>query len=82
MFSHMNRRTTLILDAALHADLKSRASREGRTLTEVVERALREGMAPRGKARRPRLKLPSYDLGPFLIDVGDRSAGPGEETEE
>ena len=68
MFSHMNKRTTLILDAALYAELKSRATREGRTLTEIVERTLREGLAARGVSRKPRLKLPSYDLGPFLVD--------------
>jgi len=37
-------------------------------------------MAARSAARRTRRKLPSYDLGPFLIDPGDRAtwfgAGP------
>jgi hypothetical protein len=60
-------RTTLQLDPALYAQLKRRAASEGRTLTDVVERALRLGLAT-STARRPRVALPSYDLGPFLRD--------------
>lgn len=71
MFSHM-KRTTLVLDDALYATLKRRAAAEGRTLTEVVERALRAGL--RAEPRRGRVALPSYDLGPFLIDPADRVA--------
>lgn len=63
MTSHM-KRTTLILDATLLAELRGRAAREGRTLTEIVERTLRAGLATPARARR--VRLPSYDLGPFL----------------
>jgi hypothetical protein len=67
------KRTTLILDAALYGELRRRAAAEGRTLTEIVERALRAGLAaPAG--RRTRIVLPSYDLGPFLTDPSDRGA--------
>ena len=70
MLSHM-KRTTLILDPGLYAELRRRAAHEGRTLTEVVEGALRLGLqAP--TARRGRRVLPSYDLGPFLVDPADR----------
>ena len=65
------KRTTLILDAALYAELKKRAAVEGRTLTEVVERALRSGLRS-AAARRSRVAMPSYDLGPFLVDPADR----------
>jgi len=71
MFSHM-KRTTLILDPALYAALKRRAATEGRTLTDVVERVLRLGLA--AEERRRRVALPSYDLGPFLADPADRDA--------
>ena len=74
MFLHMNKRTTLVLDSTLYAELKARAVREGRTLADVIERALRQGLERRGAARRPRLKLPSYDLGPFLVDPSNRTA--------
>jgi hypothetical protein len=72
MLMHM-KRTTLLIDSALYAELKRRAAAEQRTLTEVVEHALRAGLrAPRG--RTPRLAIPSYDLGPYLVDPGRRRA--------
>jgi hypothetical protein len=67
------KRTTLILNAALYAELKKRAAAEGRTFTDVIERALRAGLAARPAQRRPRVALPSYDLGPFLIGPADRA---------
>ena len=76
MLSHM-KRTTLILDPALYTDLKKRAATEGRTLTEVVEHLLRLGIQAASSGRRGRVKLPSYDLGPFLVSPTDR-AGLGE----
>ena len=66
------KRTTLLLDASLYAELKRRAACEGRTLTDVVERALRLGLHAPGSARRSRIELPSYDLGPFLVEPSDR----------
>jgi hypothetical protein len=67
MLIHM-KRTTLQLDDALLAELRRRAAAEGRTLTEVVERTLRTGLAALREPRRVRVVLPSYDLGPFLAD--------------
>ena len=72
MLSHM-KRTTLILDPGIYADLKKRAAAEGRTLTEVVERALRLGIQAASTGRRGRAKLPSYDLGPYLVNPAERS---------
>ena len=76
MLSHM-KRTTLILDPGLYAELKKRAAAEGRTLTDVIERALRLGLVARPAFRRGKIALPSYDLGPFLVSPADR----GEVTE-
>jgi hypothetical protein len=75
------KRTTLVLDASLYAELKRRAATGGRTLTEVVEHTLRLGLDAHAHARRPRVHLPSYDLGPFLADPAHRDArsGTGEE---
>ena len=72
MLSHM-KRTTLLIDSALYAELKRRAAAEGRTLTDVVERTLRLGLHAAPAGRRARLMLPSYDLGPFLVDPSDRT---------
>ena len=70
------KRTTLILDPSLYAELRRRAAAEGRTLTDVVERALRAGLSARAARRRPRVALPSYDLGPFLADPADAGRTP------
>jgi len=75
MFMHM-KRTTLILDPALLAELRRRAAAEGRTLTEVVESTMRAGLVPQQGARRSPVQLPSYDLGPFLYDPARRDSGP------
>jgi hypothetical protein len=69
------KRTTLVLDDDLYAALKTLAVREGRTLTEIVERTLRAGLQRAAAGRGARITLPSYDLGPFLVDPGDREHG-------
>jgi hypothetical protein len=66
------KRTTLVLDPALYAELKRRAASESRTLTEVIERLLRLGMQVSAAGRRGRVQLPSYDLGPYLVNPSDR----------
>ena len=67
MLSHM-KRTTLQLDPALYQELRRRAANSGRTLTDVVEQVLRDGLRAVSPARKARVSLPSYDLGPALID--------------
>ena len=74
MLSHM-KRTTLVLDPALYTRLKKRAADEGRTLSDVVERALRLGLEALASSRRGRVALPSYELGPFLVDPARREFG-------
>jgi hypothetical protein len=76
MLIHM-KRTTLLLDSALYAELRRVAAAEGRTLTAVVERALRRGLAV-DRPRRRRVTLPSYDLGPFLVRPGGEGLPLGE----
>jgi hypothetical protein len=76
------KRTTLVLDAALYAELRRRAAADGRTLTVTVERALRAGLDALAAGRRGRVQLPSYDLGPFLVDPTDREGLEGPPPEE
>jgi hypothetical protein len=64
----------LILHPSLDSELRQRAAAEGRTLTEVVERTLRLGLRAANPERRRHVALPSYDLGPFLLDPADRGA--------
>ena len=86
MLLHM-KRTTLVLDPTLYTRLKKRAADEGRTLSDVVERALRLGLDALASSRRGRVALPSYELGPYLVDparresfgtAGTRPGEPGE----
>jgi hypothetical protein len=70
-------RTTIRLDDDLLARAKELAARTGRTLTAVIEDALRaalaQGRAPRG---RQRIELPSFGSGGVLPGVDlDDSAG-------
>jgi len=71
------KRTTLILNSVLYTELKRRAAAEGRTFTEVTESVLRLGLEAHVPARRSRVQLPSYDLGPFLADPARRDVLPG-----
>jgi len=80
MLLHM-KRTTLQIDPLLVAELRRRAASEGRTLTEVLEHALRAGLAAPREGKRPRVALPSYDLGPFLADPGRPGKLPQPELE-
>ena len=68
------KRTTLILDAGLYAELRRRAADEQRTLTEALEQALRAGLRSTGAGRRTRRPLPSYDLGPYAESPADRGS--------
>ena len=81
MLLHMKRTTLLIADS-IYAELKRRSAAEGRTLTEVVEAALRHGLSTIASRRRAQVQLPSYDLGPFLVDPSDREALGGSGASE
>jgi hypothetical protein len=62
------KRTTLVLNSGLYAALRRRALHEGRTLTDVVERSLRAGMNAVSAAGGEAITLPSFDLGPYLVE--------------
>jgi hypothetical protein len=69
-------RTTLSLDDALLEQAKERAARTGRTLSQVVEDALREAFArPRAAGSPARVRLPT--------DPGDgRGVRPGVDLDD
>ena len=56
-------RTTVRLDEHLLAQAKETAARTGRTLTQLIEDALRESLGRRSgsKPRTERVTLPTYD---------------------
>jgi plasmid stability protein len=71
MVFHM--KTTLEIDEGVMRALKRRAADEGRTMSELVEAALRALLEARPTATAPP-PLPVWDSGRMLVDIDDRSA--------
>jgi hypothetical protein len=66
-------KTTLNIDSTVMAQLKREAARQGRTMSELVETALRMLFrSPRNRAELP--SLPTFRSGGALVDVADRDA--------
>lgn len=71
MACHM--KTTLNIDATVMARLKREAARQGRTMSEMVETALRLMLRePREREELP--ELPAFHSGGALVDIADRDA--------
>jgi hypothetical protein len=71
MVFHM--KTTLVIDDTVLERLRREAARQGRTISELVEAALRSFLE-RGPARGPLPPLPSFHGGGALVDIADREA--------
>ena len=72
MVFHM--KTTLIIDDSIMKRLKQERIRQGRTISELVESALRlflQRKAPNPSKLAP---LPTFDSGGALVDIADRDA--------
>jgi len=66
-------KTTLNIDDTVMRELKREAARQGRTMSELVETALR--LLLRSQRKRGRIPaLPTFRSGGILVDVGDRNA--------
>jgi hypothetical protein len=66
-------KTTLQIDDEVMRRLKREAARQGKTMSELVETALRRLLeAP--PARAPLPPLPSFHGGAELVDIADRDA--------
>lgn len=66
-------KTTLSIDDAVVAELKREAARQGRTVSELVETALRLWLRSAQK-RPPLTDLPKFEGGEPLIDIANRGA--------
>ena len=66
-------KTTLNIDDSVMAQLRREAARQGRTMSELVETALRLLFRPQ-KARGDLPPLPTFESGGHLVDVSDRDA--------
>jgi plasmid stability protein len=71
MVFHM--KTTLNIDDSVMALLRREAARQGRTMSELVESALRL-MLRRQKRREDIPPLPAFRSGGHLVDIADRDA--------
>ena len=71
MGRHM--KTTLNIDDSVMAELKREAARQGRTMSELVETALR--LLLRSQRKRGAVPaLPKFHSGGALVDIADRDA--------
>ena len=69
----MHMKTTLNIDDSVMAELRREAARQGRTMSELVETALR--LSLRSQQKRPRIQpLPKFHGGGTLVDISDRNA--------
>lgn len=66
-------KTTLNIDDTVMPQLKQEAARQGRTMSELVETALRLLFAARTEKVDVR-PLPAFHSGGTLVDVADRDA--------
>ncbi|MFN8572042.1 MAG: ribbon-helix-helix protein, CopG family [Gemmatimonadaceae bacterium] len=66
-------KTTLNIDDSVMIRLKREAARTGRTMSELVEIALRNLLRTR-REHEPLVPLPSFDGGGALVDIADRDA--------
>jgi Arc/MetJ family transcription regulator len=66
-------KTTLNIDDTIMAELKREAARQGRTMSELVESALR--LLLRSHRKREKLvALPTFHSGGALVDIAHRDA--------
>ena len=73
MVSHI--KTTLNIDDTVMARLRQESARQKRTMSELVEAALRLLFAANKEAKKKKLPpLPSFDGGKLRVDIADRNA--------
>ena len=70
-YYHM--KTTLNIDDKVMADLKRDAARQGRTMSELVESALRLLLRAHRK-RQKVVALPTFHSGGAVVDIADHDA--------
>ena len=65
---------TVNLSKDMIARIKREAARQGRTLSELVESALRAMFEPQMRPPKGLPKLPRFRMGRALVDIADRNA--------
>ena len=73
MVFHM--KTTLNIDDTVMGRLRREAARQGKTMSELVEAALRLLFQSGSRKSKPKLRpLPTFRGGKPLVDIADRNA--------
>lgn len=72
MVFHM--KTTLVIDDGVMARLRQQAAHQKRTISELVEAALRAFLSPPRRTKPKLPRLPTYRMGSARVDVADRKA--------
>ncbi len=72
MVFHM--KTTWEIEGGVMRDLKREAAAQGKTMSELVETAIRIYLRATGKPQKPLPPLPKHDFGGELVDIADRDA--------
>jgi len=67
-------RTTLILEESALEDIRDLARKQGKTLSQVTNELLAEGLQRRKLKQRPDFKLPAFSMGKPRLNLGDRNA--------
>ncbi|MGH9814467.1 MAG: hypothetical protein ACRD5F_01490 [Candidatus Acidiferrales bacterium] len=65
---------TMIIDDAVLADLEREAVRQGKTVSELAESAIRLFLLSESKPESKRRELPTFYSGGHLVDIDDRQA--------
>jgi hypothetical protein len=69
------KRTTLVLEEGCMDAIRRLAQREGRTMSELVNELLAEGIQRRsGVESPPEFELPAFRMGRPRVNLGDRDA--------
>ncbi|MBM4026987.1 MAG: ribbon-helix-helix protein, CopG family [Planctomycetes bacterium] len=66
-------KTTVDISDSVMQELEQEAARQGCTMSELVETALRALLQKRPPARKLP-PLPEFDMGEALVDIADRNA--------
>jgi hypothetical protein len=68
------KRTTLILEEGCLEGIKNLARRQDRTMSDVVNEILAEGIQRRTAKAVSEFELPAYEMGEARVNLGDRDA--------
>ena len=67
-------RTTLILEESCLEEAKNLARKQGKTLSQVANELIVEGLQRRKAQKHPDFRLAAYSMGKPRVNLGDRNA--------